>query len=130
MARTYPYQYKGKWTSKQDKCRASMPLEKPRIWLDFNGFCDEKGEIYLFSEADIVNDSDGNDVELHEGMEISVFDNDLDKFDKPDAILAEGIIMKNMLEQYPNEKWLIRLTKNKLNYKSGNEYVYWMSDLQ
>ncbi|MCH5264228.1 MAG: hypothetical protein J1F42_15110, partial [Lachnospiraceae bacterium] len=86
--------------------------------------------IYLFSKADIVNDSDGNDVELYEGTEVSVFDNDLDDWNQPDAILAEGIIIKNTLKDYPMVKWLIKLTKNKANYKSGAEYVYWMSDLQ
>lgn len=132
MAQAYPYQYKGKQTTKQDKCKASMTLDKARIWLDFNEFCacDEKGVIYLFSQADIVNDSDGNDVELYEGMEVSVFENDFDASNKPDAILAEGIIIRNTLSLYPEVKWLIRLTKNKVNYKSGNEYVYWMSDLQ
>ena len=63
-------------------------------------------------------------------MEVSVFDYDLDESNKPDAILAEGIIIKNMLQDYPMVKWLIKLTKNKVNYKSRAEYVYWMSDLQ
>lgn len=133
MAQAYPYEHKGKQTSKQDKCKASMPLDKARIWLDFNECCayDETGEptIYLFSQADIVNDSDGNDVELFEGMKVSVFDNDLDASNKPDAILAEGIVIRNTLGRYPKVKWLIRLTRNRVNGKSGNKYVYWMSDL-
>lgn len=134
MAQAYPYQYKGKLTTKQDLCKASMPLDKTRIWLDFNEFCDsdENGEatLYLFSQADIVNDSDGNDVELYEGMKVYVFDNDFNEANQPDAILAEGIIVKNTLDCYPKVKWLIKLMKNKVNYKSGNKYVYWMSDLQ
>lgn len=133
MAQVYRYQYKGKQTTKQDKCIASIPLDKARIWLDFNESCggDDRGEapIYLFSQADIVNDSDGNDVELYEGLEVSVFDYDLDGRNQPDAILAEGIIIKNTLKDYPMVKWLVKLAKNKVNYKSGAEYVYWMSDL-
>lgn len=125
--------YKGKQITKQNRCKASIPLDKSRIWLNFNEWCaeDDQGKpIYLFSQADIVNDSDGNDVELYEGMEVSVFDYDLDESDKPDALLAEGIIIKNTLKDYPMVKWLIKLTKNKVNYKSRAEYVYWMSDLQ
>lgn len=103
MAQAYPYQYKGKQTTKQEKCKASMPLDKARIWLDFNECCayDKEGEptIYLFSQADIVNDSYGNNVELYEGMEVSVV------------------------------KWLIRLVKSKVDNKSKDKYVYWMSDL-
>ena len=133
MAQAYPYQYKGKQTTKQDSCTASIPLDKVRIWLDFNELCtedDQGNPIYLFSQADLVNDSDGNDVELYEGMEVSVFDNDLDDWGQTDAILAEGIIIKNTLKDYPLVKWLIKLTKNKASYKSGAKYVYWMSDLQ
>ena len=133
MAQAHPYQYKGKQTAKQDRCTASIPLDKVRIWLDFNEWCtedDQGNPIYLFSQADIVNDSDGNDVELYDGMEVSVFDNDLDDWGQPDAILAEGIIIKNTLKDYPLVKWLIKLTKNKASYKSGAKYVYWMSDLQ
>lgn len=133
MAQVYRYQYKGKQTTKQDKCTTSIPLDKSRIWVDFNEGCGgddrEEAPIYLFSQADIVNDSDGNDVELYEGLEVSVFDYDFDEGKQLDAILAEGIIIRNTLKDYPMVKWLIKLTKNKVNYKSGTEYVYWMSDL-
>lgn len=134
MAQTYSYQYKGELRIKQDKCRTNMMLDKSRIWLDFNEFCGiDEGDgapIYLFSQADIVNDNDGNDVELYEGMKVSVFDNDLDTLDMPDALLADGLIIKNFFEQYPKVKWLIKLVKHKMNYRSREEYVYWMSDLQ
>ncbi len=131
MAQAYPYEYKGKQRTKQDKCSAFIPLDKARIWLDFNEFCaidENKNPIYLFSQADIVNDSEGNDIELYEGMEVSVFDYDLDISNKPDALLAEGIIIKNFLEHYPNVKWLIRLVKKKVEDNSKEKYVYWMSD--
>ncbi len=130
MAQAYPYQYKGKQKTKQDKCSTFIPLDKARVWLDFNEFCtiNENGDpIYLFSQADIVNDSEGNDIELYEGMKVSVFDYDLDISNKPDALLAEGVIVKNFLEYYPNVKWLIRLIKKKED-NSKEKYVYWMSD--
>jgi len=119
---------------KQNKCTATMPLDKTRIWLDFNELCaiakEDKAPIYLFSQADITNDSDGNDIAIYDGMEVSVFDDDYDDENMPDALLADGIIIRNFLDQYPNVKWLIKLVKHKKNYKSGDEYVYWMSDLQ
>ena len=133
MAQVYLYQYKIKQITKQDGCTASIPLDKARIWLDFNELCaedDQGNPIYLFSQADIVSDSDGNDVELYEGMEVAVFDNDFDDGNQLDTILSEGIIIKNTLKDYPMVKWLIKLTKNKAVYKSGAKYVYWMSDLQ
>lgn len=134
MAQAYLYQYNGELRTKQNTCKTAMPLDKVRIWLDFNELCAidkaNKAPIYLFSQADIVNDSDGNDVELYDGMEVSVFDDDLDILNMPNALLADGVIIKNFLEQYPNVKWLIRLVKHNMDYKSGDEYVYWMSDLQ
>ncbi len=90
---------------------------------------EDKAPIYLFSQTDITNDSDGNDIIIYDGMEVSVFDYDYDDENMPDALLADGIIVRNFLDQYPNVKWLIRLVKHKKNYKSGDEYVYWMSDL-
>lgn len=134
MAQAYPYRYNGALRTKQDKCRTAMPLDKARIWLDFNEFCtldtEQEAPVYLFSQADIVNDSEGNDVELCDGMRVSVFDGDLDPSDRPDAILAEGIVIRNYLKQYPGVKWLVRLEKHKISGKSGNAYVYWMSDLK
>lgn len=134
MAQAYPYPYNGALRTKQDKCRTAMPLDKARIWLDFNEFCaldaDQKAPIYLFSQADIVTDSEGTDVELYDGMRVSVFDGDLDSSNTPDAILADGVVIRNFLEQYPRVKWLIRLEKHQISGKSGNEYVYWMSDLR
>lgn len=130
-AQAYPYFYNGSWTSKQDKCRTSVPLDKPRIWLDFNELCGEgpEGEpVYLFSQGDVVNDSSGNDLILREGMEVSMFDEDLDENNQPDPILAEGILIRGALAQYPRVKWLVRLTKTV--WHSGSPYVYWMSDLQ
>lgn len=134
MAQAYPYWYKGTLRMKQDKCVASMPLDKPRIWLDFNELCavgkDGKAPVYLFAQADIVNDSDGKDIELFEGMEVSVFDDDLDAHSRPDALLADGVVLRNVLGQYPKAKWLIQLTETKAAYPSGKDYVYWMSDLR
>ena len=134
MAQPYPYQYKGVQRTKQDKCLAAMPLDKARIWLDFNECCavdQESGApLYLFSQADIVNDSEGTDVELYEGMEVSVFDEDLDPLGKPDALLAEGVLVRNTGKHHPAVKWLIRLSKNRIPYQSGADYVYWMSDLR
>ena len=130
MAQAYPYFYDGIWTFKQDKCRTSMPLDKPRIWLDFNELCacGPAGEpVYFFSRADIVNDSCGNDVELYEGMAVSVFDDDLDDAGEPDALLAEGILVRNTLGRHPQIKWLIQLTETACG--SEDPYVYWMSSL-
>lgn len=109
-------------------------LDKPRIWLDFNEIVgtDKDGNInlYLFSRTDIVNDSEGKDIVLYEGMDVSVYADDLDLNNNPDALLADGIVIRNTLQNYPYVKWLIKLKKCKERYKNGNIYVYWMSNLR
>lgn len=128
MAQAYPYWYQGRWTDRQEKCRSSMRLDKARIWLDFNelwGVDPEDGApVYLFSQGDVVNDSTGADVELYEGMEVSVFDEDFDGENRPDPLLAEGVVLPCALERYPAVKWLLRLKKH------GDEYAYCLSDLE
>lgn len=130
MAQVYWYLYKGELRTKQDKCRTSLPLDKARVQLDFSELCGtapgDGAPVYWFSQADIVNDSDGNDVALYDGMAVSVFDGDYDPAGKPDAILADGVVLKNDSEASPKVKWLIRLVKH--GRGGGNEYVYWMSD--
>lgn len=118
---------------RQNKCRSDLPLDRLRIWLDFNECCAaaENGDpVYLFSQADLVNDSEGNEVVLQEGMEVSVFDHDLDEMRRPDAILAEGIVMRNTLAQYPQVKWLLRLKRNGAGIAGGDGYVYRLSELR
>jgi len=39
MAQPYPYLYHGVLCAKQDKCTPSIPLDRARIWLDFNKIC-------------------------------------------------------------------------------------------
>lgn len=132
MAQAYPYTLRVELRMEQHKCTPSMLLDKPRIWLDFNGFyaVDESSgaPIYLFSQADIVNDSTGADVELIEGPFVSVFDDDLDDDNNPDALLADGVILRNDLGQFPTIKWLLRLSKPPAYIKSRAPYVCWMSD--
>lgn len=133
MAQAYPYLYQGTWTTKQDKCTTSMPLDKARIWLDFNELWaeDETGApVYLFSQGDVVNDSSGADVLLYEGLEVAVFDDDLNEEDEPDPLLADGVVLRNPFERWPQVKWVLRLKRNPVPYRSGERYVYWMSDLR
>lgn len=120
-----PYKFKGKQVFKQVKCTCDKnKLDKSRIWLDFNEICDQ--DIYLLSQADIVNDSNGDDVELYEGLHISVFDFDKDANNNDDYLLAEGIVKRNELAIYPHIKWLCHLLDNTYtDYK-----VYWMSDIK
>ena len=114
---------------KQDGTIVSIPqdilydvsiLDKPRIWVDFNTPFDD---MYFLSGLDIIKDSEGNEIELKENMEVSVFDYDLDENDNPDHLLADGIAILNRTGIFTHVKWLIKVLPNK---KYGR--FYWVSD--
>ncbi len=114
---------------KQDGTIVSIPqdilydvsiLDKPRIWVDFNTPFDD---MYFLSRLDIIKDSEGNEIELKENMEVSVFDYDLDENDNPDHLLADGIAILNRTGIFTHVKWLIKVLPNK---KYGR--FYWVSD--
>ena len=95
-------------------------LDKPRIWIDFNTPWED---LYFLSQADIKTDSNGNEISLKEGMQVSVFDFDSDKNNNPDNLLADGIVVLNETGTYTNTKWLIKVLPNE---KYGK--YYWVSD--
>ena len=101
-------------------CDASL-LDKPRIWVDFNESCTD--DLYFLSQVNIIRDSDGNEIELTENIEISIFDFDLDENNNPDNLLADGIAILNNTGKYSNVKWLVKIIPNK---KYGK--FYWVSD--
>ena len=122
MAVIISYERNGKtiYVQKGILCDISL-LDKPRIWVDFNESCAD--DLYFLSQVDIIRDSNGNEIELTENMEISFFDFDLDENDNPDNLLADGIAILNNRGKYSNVKWLVKIIPNK---KYGK--FYWVSD--
>ena len=121
MATIISYEKNGKtiYVQKWILCDISL-LDKPRIWVDFNG---PWTDLYFLSQVDIIRDSNGNEIELTENMEISIFDFDLDENDNPDNLLADGIAILNNTGKYSNVEWLVKVISNK---KYGK--FYWVSD--
>lgn len=124
MAIIIPYIVKGKHVLKQlGLTSPASELDKPRIWVDFNELVDFN--TYLLSRVDYIGDSNGDTVELFDGLHISVFDIDLGEDGRPDNLLAEGVVIRNTSTLYCEVKWLVKLITNEHH---GNE-VYWLSDL-
>nr|WP_314656083.1 hypothetical protein [uncultured Fusobacterium sp.] len=121
MAIIISYEKNGKtlYVQKSILCDISL-LDKPRIWVDFNG---PLTDLYFLSQVDIIRDSNGNEIELTENMEISIFDFDLDENNNSDNLLADGIVILNNTGEYPSVKWLVKIIPN-------NKYgkFYWVSD--
>lgn len=122
MAVIISYERNGKtiYVQKGILCDISL-LDKPRIWVDFNESCAD--DLYFLSQVNIIRDSDGNEIELTENTEISIFDFDLDENNNPDNLLADGIAILNNTGKYSNVKWLVKIIPNK---KYGK--FYWVSD--
>ena len=122
MAVIISYERNGKtiYVQKGILCDISL-LDKPRIWVDCNETCAD--DLYFLSQVDIIRDSNGNEIELTENIEISIFDFDLDENDNPDNLLADGIAILNNTGKYSNVKWLVKIIPNK---KYGK--FYWVSD--
>lgn len=101
------------------QCDSSL-LDKPRIWVDFNSPWQDS---YPLSQVDIILNSNGDEITLSENLQISIFDIDFDKNNKPDYLLADGIVILNQSDIQPNSKWLVKIIANALY----GQY-YWVSD--
>lgn len=124
MANIIPYVYMGKNVLKQIGLTCPISeLDKPRMWIDFNELVD--CETFLLSRVDIIGDSNGDAIELSEGLGISIFDKDIGEDGSPDNILAEGVVTLNTTSLYSDVKWLVKLISNESHAKT----VYKMSDL-
>ena len=77
----------------------------------------------ILCDISLLDKPNGNEIELTENMEISIFDFDLDENDNPDNLLADGIAILNNTGKYSNVKWLVKIIPNK---KYGK--FYWVSD--
>jgi len=91
-----------------------MNMGKPKIRVDFNELV--KKDLLLLSDLDKVQDSEGNEIELAEGLAISVYEfNHYDNGEK-EYILAEGIAERNDPEKNGrwsmNAKWCCRINGN------------------
>jgi hypothetical protein len=68
-------------------------MKEPRIYVDFNEMIEDN--LVLLSKADFKLDSDGNVVELKEGMFVKIYSDDLDENNNEDNLIAEGIVELN-----------------------------------
>ena len=81
-----------------------------KVRADFNGLF---GEILCLSHQDTVVDSAGNTVELHEGMFLTAYDEDLDENGNRDDLLASGIVEHAPPSlAYHGSRWVLRIDEH------------------
>ncbi len=69
--------------------------------------------LVLLSKTDLKKDSQGNSVQLKEGMHVTVYENDSDPSEPADMLRAEGIVILNPYRYKHNwashVKWCCRI---------------------
>lgn len=93
--------------------------EKARIYVDFNEMIDDT--TVLLSAGDSKIDSHGNEIIFFEGMPISIYSEDVNEDGNSDNLVAEGIVIKMDLSQYPkwkHVKWCCRIKAQGIVHES------------
>jgi hypothetical protein len=90
-----------------------MPI---RLRADFNGLHDK---LLCLSHSDTSQDETGAKVELHAGMIVTAFDDDVNEHGERDNILATGVV-----EPAPDwlrcrgSRWVLRIDENGVHHES------------
>jgi hypothetical protein len=63
------------------------------MYVDFNEMVEP--DLVLLSWQNTKSDSSGQTVHLREGLEVSIYMDDLDAAGKPDKLIATGIVERN-----------------------------------
>ena len=85
-------------------------MKEARLHVDFNEMIEE--DLVLLSKTDLKTDSKGKLIELHEGLHVKIYDNDLSSCSKVDNLIAEGTVELNTHIAWTNEaKWNCRIDK-------------------
>jgi hypothetical protein len=71
-------------------------VSTPRLQADFNGLF---GDLLCLSHGDTCRDESGAEVLLHAGMQVTVFEEDLDDNGARDDLIASGVVE-------PSPEWL------------------------
>lgn len=86
-----------------------------RLRADFNGLY---GDLLCLSHTDTCTDEHGNEVPLHEGMQATAFEADIDD-GQPDDLIAIGIVVRSPdWLQCNGSRWALQIDKNGVRHQS------------
>lgn len=92
-------------------------MDKPKIRVDFNEIVEEN--LILLSAVDTKCDSEGNVVELSEGLKVSIYDVDCDESGNPDNLVASGVVERNCSKGWSaHVRWCCRIDDNGIRHTS------------
>ncbi len=97
-----------------------MTASPPLLYVDFNEMLDV--DLVLLSKGDTRLDAAGNAVHLHEGLAVAIYSDDLDQNDKPDFLIARGVVERNRDEGWSRHvKWCCRIDATGIKHQSDVE---------
>ena len=95
----------------------AMKLDRPRMYVDFNEM--PSNDRVLLSRTDTKLDSDGNTVQLFEGLEVYVYEYDPDMDGNDDNLLADGICTINTFTDWSSKvKWVVLIDAKGVKHQS------------
>lgn len=91
-------------------------MAEMRLRADFNGLF---SEVLCLSHSDTSEDETGAKVQLHAGMVVTAFDDDVDEQGQPDKLIASGIVepAPEWLSRH-GSRWVLRIDENGVRHES------------
>ena len=97
--------------------KSCIIVRMSRLCADFNGLF-RGGSILCLSHKDTCLDESGNEVVLHAGMNVTVFDLD-EENGKPDNLIASGTVEPSPeWLQCRGSKWILKIDENGVRHES------------
>jgi hypothetical protein len=92
-------------------------MARPLLYVDFNELLEPN--LVLLSAADVKIALDGEAVLLREGLEVSVYTDDIDEFGRPDSLVANGVVELNVATGWgAHVRWCCRIDECGISHQS------------
>jgi hypothetical protein len=93
------------------------PMPRATLSVDFNELLD--ADLVLLSATDTRRDVRGDTVELREGMEVRVYDDDPDSDGRPGKLVATGVVERNRCDDdwCAHVKWCCRIDAHGIRHQ-------------
>jgi len=89
---------------------------RKRLRADFNGLF---SEVLCLSHSDTCVDEDGETVQLHAGMVVTAYEDDIDENGNPDCLIATGVVEPSPdWLQCRGSRWVLRMDENGCRHES------------
>lgn len=93
-------------------------MKEPRIRVDFNELVEP--DLVLLSQTDSKVDSGGNQISLHAGLRVEIYESDCGIDGQTDCLIAEGSVELNEsgVSWTSAAKWCCRIDGKGIRYES------------